>query len=339
MCCNAGDCDGGWPDWAMQYAKHTGIPDEICYPYLAQDTSCNPCVGWKDRAYKIEDYVAIAPNTDAFKRALKEYGPLPVVVMVPDDWYYYRSGVYSPIWNVGWANHAVLLVGWDDSDGCWFIKNSWGAGWGEQGYARVKYGDLEKYDYAYAITGVVEHGSTPDPTGWVKPVSAIGSTEYADKYQSSMAVDNDTGTYWFSERNEDNPYITFDLGKLVTIDKTRVMIHPRYIPLLIDVAVSSDGNTWRTVAEDFIIDDCDYVTVPIATSRCQYVRITQDGAKQYGTCTELDVFVPEDEDDITTSMMTLIYPDRVETIGFDNDLLSISMIWNGIKIMEWWNRG
>ena len=33
-CCTAGTCDGGWPDWVLQYAKTTGIPDEACCPYV-----------------------------------------------------------------------------------------------------------------------------------------------------------------------------------------------------------------------------------------------------------------------------------------------------------------
>jgi C1A family cysteine protease len=173
--------------------------------------------GWEDRAYKIKDHVYVEPSTDDFKWALKEYGPISVVLEAPDDWYYYRSGVYSPVTDVGWANHAVLLTGWDDSDGCWFIKNSWGKNWGENGYARVKYGNLERYNYAYAITGIIDHGSSPDPAGWFKPVSAIASTEYNAHYAAARTIDNNTATHWFSDRHDANPEIIFDLGSMQTI--------------------------------------------------------------------------------------------------------------------------
>ncbi|RZN40145.1 MAG: hypothetical protein EF813_03540, partial [Methanosarcinales archaeon] len=157
-CCRAGSCSGGWPDWALDYIRDTGVPDEDCTPYDARNSDCNPCSDHADRALKIDGYVYVQPTKEDFKAALQQYGPMSVVITVPNDWYYYKTGVYAPTQSrengVGWANHAVVLVGWDDSDDCWIIKNSWGQGWGENGYARVKYGDLEQYNYAYAVTGV-----------------------------------------------------------------------------------------------------------------------------------------------------------------------------------------
>ena len=98
---------------------------------------------------------------DSFKWALQNYGPMSVYLLVPDDWYFYKSGVYEPISipiNYS-AGHAVVLCGWNDYDDCWIIKNSWSERWGEDGYARVKYGNLEKYNYDFAI--IVEPCSTP----------------------------------------------------------------------------------------------------------------------------------------------------------------------------------
>jgi len=123
-CCGAGSCSGGYPTGALAYIKNRGVPDEACTPYTATDGSCDPCTGWEKRAWKITDHIYIESTKDDFKWALKEYGPMTVVVRVPDDWYYYRVGVYEPVVDVGWANHAVLLTGWNDDPGYWIIKNS-----------------------------------------------------------------------------------------------------------------------------------------------------------------------------------------------------------------------
>ncbi|MEA3281686.1 MAG: C1 family peptidase [Euryarchaeota archaeon] len=333
-CCSAGSCDGGWPDHALDYMRDTGVSDEACYPYAAKDSGCNPCTGWVK--HQITGYDYVESTTGDFKWALKEYGPLSVVVHAPNDWYYYREGVYSPVTDVGWANHAVLLVGWDDSDGCWIIKNSWGTGWGEQGYARVKYGDLEKYDYAHAVTGIVEQGGSEPTTGWISPIIAVATSEYSDTYLAEKSIDGDPHTHWFSERNEESPYIVFDLGKHLTINNTRVIIHDRYVPLFVDVSVASDGTSWRTVAEA-TIDETGYVEVPFAPVECRYVRLLQSTAPLYGTCTEFEVCIHEKEDH-TSSMMSIVYADRTETIEVDPGVLSIALSTNGTKIFEWWNQ-
>ena len=33
-----------------------------------------------------------------------------------------------------------VLVGWDDSNGCWIMEKFGGNGWGESGYMRIAYG-------------------------------------------------------------------------------------------------------------------------------------------------------------------------------------------------------
>lgn len=44
-----------------------------------------------------------------------------------------------PTNSANFINHAVLLVGYNDSTSSWLIKNQWGADWGESGYIRLSY--------------------------------------------------------------------------------------------------------------------------------------------------------------------------------------------------------
>jgi hypothetical protein len=42
--------------------------------------------------------------------------------------------------------HAVLIIGYDDSVGCFIARNSWGIEWGEAGHFLIRYKDLEDDD-------------------------------------------------------------------------------------------------------------------------------------------------------------------------------------------------
>ena len=39
------------------------------------------------------------------------------------------------------GGHCVCIIGYDDAQKCWIAKNSWGKGWGEQGFFRIGYGE------------------------------------------------------------------------------------------------------------------------------------------------------------------------------------------------------
>ena len=60
------------------------------------------------------------------------------------------------------GGHVMLIVGYDDNQSCWFVKNSWGSGWGAQGYPRIGYGqcNIDSYSkFGLSLTN-------PDP--WTK---------------------------------------------------------------------------------------------------------------------------------------------------------------------------
>ena len=69
------------------------------------------------------------------------YGGYPLWFAVPvDDGYFQKLGTATWTQSSGkTGNHAMTLVGWDDSRKAFKIANSWGENWGDQGYGWVGY--------------------------------------------------------------------------------------------------------------------------------------------------------------------------------------------------------
>jgi hypothetical protein len=148
---DAGGCGGGYIQYASDYIRNTGLPLETCYPYTVppNDGNCaNACPNWESSAYKITKwsyagypYGSVA-TVEGLKTALTTYGPLVTTFDVYEDFYSYHSGVYSYVTGGLVGGHAVLLAGYDDSGQYFIVKNSWGTGWGESGYFRIAYSEM-----------------------------------------------------------------------------------------------------------------------------------------------------------------------------------------------------
>ncbi len=203
----AGSCGGGWMSTCLQYIKSTspgstgnginGCTIETCMPYQAVDwIPCSEkCDEWDqftypypekdDHLFQILDtgYFSTDPNDqndwDLLKTYVFEYGPIVVDI--------YASGGWSSFWNThhsptdvydgseqGTTNHAQVLCGWVNDQnvkngGYWIIKNSWGTGFGYNGFSNIAYGCLRlgDRDVSWVTTtewDIEEEEEVPDPT-------------------------------------------------------------------------------------------------------------------------------------------------------------------------------
>jgi len=126
---------------AADYLIEHGVPDEGCYPdpHRAYDYPFESLEGWENRTVKIQSWGWVEHDEEAIKTALIEYGPLVICHYVWKDYQYYLGGVYKHRWGRLVGGHVVAIIGYDDSEECWIVKNSWGTKWGENGYFRMSY--------------------------------------------------------------------------------------------------------------------------------------------------------------------------------------------------------
>lgn len=140
--------DGMSVSAAYNAAVDQGVVDEQCFPYSDEMHSCNLCSDAAARALHLSNWRGTTDVAEA-KYIIANFGPVTATMKVYEDFYSYTSGVYEHTSGSYRGGHAVTIVGYDDSGQYWIVKNSWGTGWGEDGYFRIKYGECEIDNYFY----------------------------------------------------------------------------------------------------------------------------------------------------------------------------------------------
>jgi C1A family cysteine protease len=128
-------CNGGWPHDAYTNAiqNRNGLETDAAYPYnIAQAGNCQLTGGKAVNPYCTDKGYA-SPAKGQLQNLLMNTGPVSVCVAA-ESWQYYTGGVLSSC--PGSVDHCVQAVGFnsDASQSYWTVRNSWGTGWGIQGY-------------------------------------------------------------------------------------------------------------------------------------------------------------------------------------------------------------
>lgn len=140
-------CNGSFPSLGYDYVVENGLTEEWIYPFESYNNSFPAC---KKNPYiptpvqtivNITGYTNVGSNNQQdVMDAIANLGPLSILVDA-SSWSWYESGIFNGCdyaQNIS-LDHAVNVVGYgtENSTDYWIVRNSWSAGWGENGFIRL----------------------------------------------------------------------------------------------------------------------------------------------------------------------------------------------------------
>ena len=168
-------CDGGYPAYAWNYWKNTGLvtgglygDKTTCQPYFlppcdhhiegshgeCPDTVDTPkCVKNCNDGSGVDYSSDIIKGSSAYSvsgesnimQELYESGPVEASFTVYEDFLNYKSGVYQHVTGSALGGHAIKMIGWGVENGVkyWICVNSWNEEWGDGGFFKIRRGTNE----------------------------------------------------------------------------------------------------------------------------------------------------------------------------------------------------
>jgi C1A family cysteine protease len=143
---NKSGCKGGWDDDIYNHAKTVkGITTITELPYTANQTKDCDLKHPKIPQSVIDSFARLPrKDEDSLKIHLATVGPVSAAFFASPSFGSYKQGIFNDPNNEcagKRTNHIVLIVGYgtDKATGLdyFYVKNSWGQKWGENGYFRI----------------------------------------------------------------------------------------------------------------------------------------------------------------------------------------------------------
>ena len=146
------------PTWPYDLANVNEKPTDECFK--------------EAKKFRVAEARRLYVDLDMMRECLAEGNPIVFGLMLTDRFFCPGPSGYIPTpgkTDQRAANHglhAMLLVGYNDRQSVFIVRNSWGENWGQGGYCYLGYDYVASRDFnlcqMYAITGLTNADFTPD---------------------------------------------------------------------------------------------------------------------------------------------------------------------------------
>ena len=138
-CSGGGSCQGGIHPQGLNYYTKTGAATHVAYPYLGVESTCD-----SSKLKSLTETAKVQKTISGSYTTWQDAAAGRTVSMsmwVSAAFMQYKSGIFDDATvnackNGSQGGHAVTIVGYTPE--AWIVKNSWGPGWGEKGYFRIR---------------------------------------------------------------------------------------------------------------------------------------------------------------------------------------------------------
>ena len=153
-CSGGGSCKGGFPHKTFDMYSEPGATSNDFYAYKGEQGYC-------DTGKIIEPSKLFTENgmVSANEQAFETWSSVRVLgigIMISRNFMMYKEGIFNDMKcadeKIG--GHAITLNGYNNNEGWWLVRNSWGDRWGEDGYVRMlknPEGICDFYNYGLAM--------------------------------------------------------------------------------------------------------------------------------------------------------------------------------------------
>lgn len=187
----------------LALATWAGVTTEVRSPYMTiPDASLCYAADYSVRNVYLYNYsmTNLAGSVATIKQAILDHGAVACGINMIAQ--YYNPVNYSYNCQMAGGNHAIAIIGWDDSyskdnfnmkpaaDGAWIVKNSYGPEFGDQGYFYVSYEDrtLTEFIAFEAVTAAEQFDNNYQYDGTANPAYSYNKGEwYANVFEAKGA--------------------------------------------------------------------------------------------------------------------------------------------------------